>query len=88
MQPYVTTSARNRVDERGHTPTTRPALAFPSSLAGLTPAGTAAAAILVMLIELVFVAKIASGRSSAANDANIDCFSGRDSETACPCTPA
>jgi hypothetical protein len=36
----------------------------------------------VILIELVFVASIASGFNSAANDANMDCFSGRDSETA------
>jgi hypothetical protein len=36
----------------------------------------------VILIELVFVAKIVSGFNSAANDANMDCFNGKDSETA------
>jgi len=66
-----------------HIPTTRDALFFPSSLAALALLGMADAAILVMLIELVFVARIASGLSSAANDANMDCLRGRDSETAC-----
>jgi hypothetical protein len=66
----------------GSIPTTRLALAFPSSLAALLPSGTAEAAILVMLIDDVFVASIASGRSCALNEANIDCFSGSDSDTA------
>jgi len=64
-------------------PTTRDALFFPTSLAALALLGMADAAILVILIELVFVARIASGLSSAANDANMDCLRGRDSETAC-----
>lgn len=42
----------------------------------------AEAAILVMLIELVLEAKMASGRSSAASDENMDCFSDNFSETA------
>ena len=63
-------------------PTTRPALFFPCSLDGLILWGTAEAAILVMLIELVFVARIASGLSSCENAENIDCFSDRFSETA------
>ena len=63
-------------------PTTREALFFPSSLAAFRPWGIADAAIFVMLMELVFVARIASGLSSATNEANIDCLRGRDSETA------
>ena len=63
-------------------PTTRPALSFPSWLEEFTPAGIAEAAIFVILIELVFVARIALGFNSAANDANMDCLSGKDSETA------
>lgn len=70
-------------DTPRHSPTTRPALFLPSSLAALTLLGRAEAAIFVMLIELVFEARIASGLSSAANDANIDCLRGKDSETAC-----
>ena len=67
----------------GHyTPTTRPALFCPSSLAAFAFFGIADAAIFVILIELVFVARIASGLSSAANDENIDCLSGKDSDTA------
>lgn len=46
------------------------------------PCGTAEAAILVMLMELVFVARIASGLNSCEKAENIDCFSGRFSETA------
>lgn len=63
-------------------PTTREVLFLPSSLAGVTPSGTAAAAIFVMLIELVLVAKIASGRSSMANSLNMDCLRERFSDTA------
>lgn len=63
-------------------PTTREALFFPSSLVGFRPSGIAAAAILVILIELVFVARIASGLSSAENSWKIFCFKGRFSETA------
>lgn len=65
-------------------PTTREALFFPSSLAAFRPWEIADAAIFVMLMELVFVARIASGLSSAANEANIDFLRGRDSETAYP----
>ncbi len=42
----------------------------------------AAAAIFVLQIELVLVARIASGFSSVANDANNFSLRGRDSETA------
>lgn len=63
-------------------PTTREVLSFPSLLAGATPFGTAEAAIFVILIELVLVAKIASGLSSAANSLNIVCLSDRFSDTA------
>lgn len=63
-------------------PTTRPAIFLPSSLAALTSFGTAEAAILVILMELVFVARMALGLISAANDANMACFKGRDSDTA------
>ncbi len=45
----------------------RDALFLPSSLAAVTAVGTADAAIFVILIELVFVARIASGRISAAS---------------------
>ena len=38
----------------------------------------------MILIELVFVARIASGFKSAANEENMDCLSDKDSETACP----
>lgn len=60
----------------------REALLLPSSLAAVTAAGTAEAAIFVILIELVFVARIASGRISAASSRKIDCFRERFSETA------
>ena len=63
-------------------PTTRAVLFFPSSLVTLTPLGIDAAAILVILMELVFVARIASGRSSAAKDPKMDCLRARFSETA------
>lgn len=55
-------------------PTTRAALAWPFSEAAVSPLGIAAAAILVMLIELVFVARIASGLNSAARVWNSDVF--------------
>jgi hypothetical protein len=48
-------------------PTMREALLLPSSLAAVTAVCTAEAAIFVILIELVFVARIASGRISAAS---------------------
>lgn len=67
-----------------YSPTTRAALFFPSSLVELTPLIMDAAAIFVMLIELVFVARIASGRSSVANAWKIVCLRTRFSETACP----
>ena len=63
-------------------PTTRPALAFPSSLAAVAPWGMAAAAIFVMLIELVLVARMASGLSSAVSSAKIFSFNDRFSDTA------
>lgn len=63
-------------------PTTREADAFPSEDVGAVPSGTAAAAIFVMLIEDVFVARIASGRSSAANERNIEVLISTFSEAA------
>ena len=66
----------------GNIPTTRDALFFPCSLVGSTPSGTALEAILVMLIELVLVARMASGRRSLAREPKMACFRGSDSETA------
>ena len=51
-------------------PTTREVIAFPSSDAAETFLGRVAAAILVILMEDVFEARIASGRSSEAKLAN------------------
>jgi len=63
-------------------PTTRLEIVRPSSLAALTPSGIADAAILVILIELVLVASMASGFNSEVNDSKIFFFIGRDSDTA------
>jgi hypothetical protein len=63
-------------------PTTREAAFVASSLAADTPLGMVAAAILVILIELVFEARMASGFSSAANEAKMACFSCTFSDTA------
>lgn len=63
-------------------PTTREAAFFPTSPAALSPAGTTAAAILVMLILDVFEANIASGRRIWEKVVKICRFNARDSETA------
>lgn len=65
-----------------HLPTTLEAFAFPFSDAADSPGRSVAAAILVMLIELVFVARIASGRSSCASEPKIFCLRESFSETA------
>lgn len=65
-----------------HIPTTRDAFALPFSDAADSPGKSVAAAILVILIELVFVARIASGRSSCASEPKICCLRESFSETA------
>ena len=57
-------------------------LAFASGLAALEPFGIVEAAIFVMLMELVFDAKMASGRRVAAKFENMLSFNERFSETA------
>ena len=56
---------------KGHIPTTRDALCFPSGEAAYIPSGITVDAILVIEIEDVFDARIASGRSSEAKDRKI-----------------
>ena len=65
-----------------HAPTTRDAFALPFSEAADSPGGSVAAAILVMLIELVLLARIALGRTSCARVPKIFCLRERFSETA------
>jgi hypothetical protein len=65
-----------------NSPTTRPALRLPSADAADSPCGTAEAAILVMEIDDVLVAKIVSGPVSAASSLNMRCLTSRFSETA------
>jgi hypothetical protein len=65
-----------------NSPTTRPALRLPSSDAADSPTGTAEAAILVMEIDDVLVAKIVSGLVSATSSLNMRCLTSRFSETA------
>jgi hypothetical protein len=63
-------------------PITRPALRLPTADAADSPCGTAEAAILVIEMEDVLVAKIVSGFVSAANSTNMRCLISRFSETA------
>jgi hypothetical protein len=63
-------------------PITRPALRLPTADAVDSPCGTAEAAILVIEMEDVLVAKIVSGLVSAANSPNMLCLISRFSETA------
>ena len=72
----------NNLEHRQYGPTVRDALFFPASDADVCPSGMVAAAIFVIDIEEVFVARIASGLSSADNDLNIVCFRERFSDTA------
>jgi hypothetical protein len=66
-------------------PITRPALRLPTADAADSPCGTAEAAILVIEIEDVLVAKMVSGLVSAANSPNMRCLISRFSETAFEC---
>jgi hypothetical protein len=63
-------------------PTTRPTLAFPSALAAGSPSLNTADASLVILIDEVLLARIASGRSVLESDLKMDIFNGSDSDTA------
>lgn len=63
-------------------PTTRLALFCPSLLEADCPSGMVAAAILVILIEEVLLARIVDGGSSADRFRKMASFSGRDSDTA------
>jgi hypothetical protein len=63
-------------------PTTRPALRLPTADAADSPCGTAEAAILVIEMEDVLVAKIVSGLVSAVNSSNMRRLISRFSETA------
>jgi len=63
-------------------PTTRPALRLPTADAADSPCGTAEAAILVIEMEDVLVAKIVSGLVSTVNSSNIRRLISRFSETA------
>jgi hypothetical protein len=63
-------------------PTTRPALRLPSADAADSPCGTAEAAILVMEMDDVLVAKMVSGLVSAASSLNMRCLTSRFSDTA------
>jgi hypothetical protein len=63
-------------------PMTRPALRLPTADAADSPCGTAEAAILVIEMEDVLVAKIVSGLVSAVNSSNMRRLISRFSETA------
>jgi hypothetical protein len=63
-------------------PTTRDAEASPSEDTAEALGGIAAAAIFVMLIDDVLDARIVSGRSSFAKEANSCCFRLKFSDTA------
>lgn len=65
-----------------YTPTTREAACFPSAEEAATPSGTTVVAIFVIDIEEVFEARIASGRSSEANERKIFDLIVKFSETA------
>ena len=65
-----------------NSPTTRPALRLPSADAVDSPCGTAEAAILVIEMDDVLLARIVSGLVSAASSPNMRCLTSRFSETA------
>lgn len=74
------------VDSQGlvvmHQPTTRLALFLPSALEAVDPSGIVDAAILVILMDDVLVARMVSAGSSAEKFRKIACFNARFSETA------
>ena len=63
-------------------PTTRDVLCWPSASAAVLPSGMVAAAILVILIEEVFVARIVLGERDADSERTMVSFSDRFSEAA------
>ncbi len=63
-------------------PTTLDALSLPSVSAAVLPSGMAIAAIFVMLMEDVFVARMVLGDSSADRVRKMPCLIARFSETA------
>ena len=63
-------------------PTTLEALSLPSGSAAVLPSGIVEAAIFVILIEDVFVARIVFGDSSAESVRKIPCLIAKFSETA------
>lgn len=73
---------RQLYDIEDHTPTTREAVLRPSALVGDTPSGTAVAAIFVMEIDEVLLARIVCGETSLGRAENMDCFTANASDTA------
>ena len=63
-------------------PTTLEVLSLPSGSAAVLPSGIVDAAILVILIDDVFVARMGFGESSAERERKIPCFTARFSDTA------
>ena len=63
-------------------PTTRDVLSLPSGSAAVLPCGIVEAAIFVMLIDEVLVARIVFGESSSERERKMPCLSAKFSETA------
>ena len=63
-------------------PTTLDALSRPSGSDAVLPSGMVEAAIFVMLIDDVFVARMVCGDNSSDNERKMPCFRARFSETA------